>query len=155
MTIYYQDSKQREIWKHKKQKTTDSYIGLHFCFPRFHYQTIVFLFSLGASVLSLRISQVLMGQKYGYRPIPAFIEAQEFETLRRVLVEDGEEDLSVLDLWYLKDSNSVPPQYVLQPIDSILKNYDSLVRFYGQNILYVLPAVCPHCGRLIHRRRNY
>lgn len=93
-----------------------------------------------------------MGQKYGYRPIPAFIEAQEFETLRRVLVEDGEEDLSVLDLWYLKDANSVPPQYVLQPIDSILKNYDSLVGFFWPNILYVLPTVCPHCGRLILRR---
>lgn len=68
-----------------------------------------------------------MGQKYGYRPIPAMIDAQEFETLRQLLDEDGEDDLSVLDIWYLKDSNSVPPQYVLQPIDSVLKNYDSLV----------------------------
>lgn len=55
------------------------------------------------------------------------IDAQEFETLRQLLDEDGEDDLSVLDIWYLKDSNSVPPQYVLQPIDSVLKNYDSLV----------------------------
>jgi len=68
-----------------------------------------------------------MGQKYGYRPIPAIIETSEFELLRRLLDEDGEDDLTVLDIWYLKDSNSVPPQYVLQPIDSVLKNYDSLV----------------------------
>ncbi|KAH3837292.1 hypothetical protein DPMN_110677 [Dreissena polymorpha] len=66
-----------------------------------------------------------MGQKYGYRPIPAFVEAEEFEAIRSHVVE---EDLELLDLWYVRDDNSVPPQYVLQPINTILRNYDSSVR---------------------------
>ncbi|KAL4228047.1 hypothetical protein ACF0H5_013483 [Mactra antiquata] len=66
---------------------------------------------------------MLMGQKYGYRPIPASIDVEEFDIIRSHF--DEKADLSVLDLWYVRDDNSVPPQYVLQPIDSILKNYDS------------------------------
>lgn len=66
-----------------------------------------------------------MGQKYGYRPIPASIDVDEFDMIRSHF--DEKADLSVLDVWYVRDDNNVPPQYVLQPIDSILKNYDSSV----------------------------
>ena len=61
---------------------------------------------------------MLIGQKYGYRPIPASIEADEFEALHKLLGEQGS-DLSALNVWYLKDENAVPAQYVLQPINSI------------------------------------
>ena len=67
-----------------------------------------------------------MGQKYGYRPIPASIETDEFEHITKLL-NDKDTDTTVLDVWYLKDENAVPPQYVLQPIDTLLKNYDSSV----------------------------
>ncbi|WAQ98657.1 NWD2-like protein [Mya arenaria] len=72
-------------------------------------------------------NEVLMGQKYGYRPIPAFIEAAEFEGMRALLAAEGEdaEGLATLGRWYIRDDNSVPPQYVLQPIDSVLTNYHS------------------------------
>lgn len=69
---------------------------------------------------------MLLGQKYGYRPIPASIDLEEFEIIRKHL-DDEEFDLSLLDVWYVRDDNSVPPQYVLQPIDSVLRNYDSSV----------------------------
>jgi hypothetical protein len=73
---------------------------------------------------------MLIGQKYGYRPIPASVDADEFEIIRRHL--EDEDDLSLLDVWYIRDENTVPSQYVLQPIDSILKNYDSPVRYLSR-----------------------
>lgn len=36
-------------------------------------------------------------------------------------------DVEVLDTWYKKDSNAVPPISVLQPISSILKNFNNKV----------------------------
>lgn len=36
-------------------------------------------------------------------------------------------DVSLLDRWYKKDSNAVPPISILQPISSILKNFNNKV----------------------------
>lgn len=36
-------------------------------------------------------------------------------------------DVSLLDKWYKKDSNAVPPTSILQPISSILKNFNNKV----------------------------
>ena len=94
--------------------------------------------------------QALIGQKYGYRPIPASVDGEEFEIIRAEL-EQQSEDLRLLDTWYLRDENCVPPQYVLQPINAILKNYDSSVRqcfklFFVFNTLFRLEtrfgAIC-------------
>lgn len=38
-------------------------------------------------------------------------------------------DVIVLDTWYKKDSNAVPPTSILQPISSILKNFNNKVFF--------------------------
>ncbi|CAB3365460.1 Hypothetical predicted protein [Cloeon dipterum] len=65
-----------------------------------------------------------LGQKYGYRPIPTYIVSAELQLLRDELTAlnvDG----STLDLWYRKDSNAVPPVSVLQPISSILVNFNN------------------------------
>ena len=62
------------------------------------------------------------GQKYGYRPIPTVIPTEEMGLMRRTLVK-MEEDVSLLDSWYISDSNSIPPLSILQPIDSQLKNF--------------------------------
>jgi len=70
--------------------------------------------------------QVFLGQKYGYRPIPSTILASEFEMLR-VVIEDDHSDISLLDQWYLKDLNAVPPVYILQPISTILTNFNNKV----------------------------
>lgn len=70
---------------------------------------------------------VFLGQKYGYRPIPTYILSSELQLLRDELTAlnvDG----NLLDMWYKKDSNAVPPISVLQPISSILVNFNNKVR---------------------------
>ena len=63
-----------------------------------------------------------LGQKYGYRPIPTYILSSELQMIRDDLDSIGV-DVSLLDMWYKKDSNSVPPVSILQPISSILINF--------------------------------
>lgn len=65
---------------------------------------------------------VFLGQKYGYRPIPTYILSSELQLIRDDLAAMGI-DVSILDMWYKKDSNSVPPISILQPISSILVNF--------------------------------
>lgn len=71
-------------------------------------------------------TKVFLGQKYGYRPIPTYIISSELELLREELVNVGS-DVTLLDMWYRKDSNAVPPISVLQPISSILINFNNKV----------------------------
>jgi hypothetical protein len=70
---------------------------------------------------------VFLGQKYGYRPIPTYILSSELQMLRDELVSSGTDPV-LLDTWYRKDSNAVPPISVLQPISSILINFNNKVR---------------------------
>lgn len=70
--------------------------------------------------------KVFLGQKYGYRPIPTYVLSSELEMLRTELEGQGM-DVSLLDKWYKKDSNAVPPTSILQPISSILKNFNNKV----------------------------
>ncbi|CAH1405153.1 unnamed protein product [Nezara viridula] len=67
---------------------------------------------------------VFLGQKYGYRPIPTYILSSELQMLRDELASTGT-DVILLDTWYRKDSNAVPPISVLQPISSILVNFNN------------------------------
>lgn len=39
-------------------------------------------------------------------------------------------DVGVFDQWYKKDSNAVPATSILQPISSILKNFNNKVIFH-------------------------
>ncbi len=55
---------------------------------------------------------VLLGGRYGWRPLPPRIEAQEFQSLKlRIPVEQQ----PFLNDWYRRDDNAVPPHYYLQP----------------------------------------
>ncbi|XP_068157619.1 LOW QUALITY PROTEIN: NACHT and WD repeat domain-containing protein 2 [Drosophila tropicalis] len=67
---------------------------------------------------------VFLGQKYGYRPIPTYIVSSELQLISEELTSMGV-DRALLDLWYKKDSNAVPPISVLQPISSILINFNN------------------------------
>ena len=69
---------------------------------------------------------MFLGQKYGYRPIPTYIVASEFVMLREALLAMGT-DVTLLDTWYMKDTNAVPAIYILQPISSILINFNNKV----------------------------
>ncbi|XP_071108697.1 NACHT and WD repeat domain-containing protein 2-like [Haliotis cracherodii] len=67
---------------------------------------------------------VFLGQKYGYRPLPTHIPASEFLMLREV-AKNVQSELELFDTWYKVDENSVPPVYILQPISSILTNFNN------------------------------
>lgn len=71
-------------------------------------------------------TKVFLGQKYGYRPIPTYILSSELQMIRDELTATGN-DATLIDTWYRKDSNAVPPISVLQPISSILINFNNKV----------------------------
>ncbi|MGA2149872.1 MAG: DUF4062 domain-containing protein, partial [Bryobacteraceae bacterium] len=56
---------------------------------------------------------VLLGQRYGWRPLPARIEAPEFEAVRDRTASPEERGLA--ESWYRRDDNAVPPEYLLKP----------------------------------------
>lgn len=55
---------------------------------------------------------VLLGERYGWRPLPARIEAVEFE---RVCERATDADKRLIEEWYERDENAVPPEYLLKP----------------------------------------
>lgn len=75
---------------------------------------------------SAKFFQVFLGQKYGYRPLPTIIDAKELDMMREC-VRDVPAEVELLDKWYKKDTNTVPPVYILQPISTILTNFNNKV----------------------------
>lgn len=55
----------------------------------------------------------LLGDRYGWQPIPEEIESQEFEEM--IMVIENLEERELLLQWYGRDDNSVPPVYYLKP----------------------------------------
>lgn len=62
----------------------------------------------------------IIGDKYGYRPVPVKIDKDVFETLLgSVKSHQGEKNAAeLLQKWYKLDGNSVPKVYVLQPVST-------------------------------------
>jgi len=54
---------------------------------------------------------VLLGDRYGWEPVPARILSEEFEELRALATASQAE---LLDRWYVRDDNAVPAQHVLK-----------------------------------------
>ena len=57
---------------------------------------------------------VLMGDRYGWRPLPPAIPAEEFAAVSSCYAADAAAR-TLLDRWYWRDDNAVPVAYVLQP----------------------------------------
>lgn len=57
----------------------------------------------------------ILGDKYGWRPLPPSVNADEFESLLQLI---DQSDRELVTTWYLRDDNSIPPCYLLQPISS-------------------------------------
>ncbi|XP_070559643.1 NACHT domain- and WD repeat-containing protein 1-like [Ptychodera flava] len=64
-----------------------------------------------------------LGQRYGYRPLPAEIEEKEYNILSKCISAD-ESSISLFKNWYKADQNAIPPRYVLQPITTKFQHYD-------------------------------
>ena len=56
---------------------------------------------------------ILLGDRYGWQPLPAEILADEFVQIENQVSNRNEK--ADLHTWYLKDDNAVPPVYCLQP----------------------------------------
>ncbi len=56
---------------------------------------------------------VLLGNRYGWHPLPAEIPALEFEEIEKKVKDDDKKTL--LNTWYQRDDNQVPPVYCLKP----------------------------------------
>jgi WD40 repeat protein/HEAT repeat protein len=53
----------------------------------------------------------LIGNRYGWRPLPDRIKQDEYEQIERVLPPD---EAALLHAWYQRDDNAVPPVHVLK-----------------------------------------
>ncbi|XP_072244931.1 NACHT domain- and WD repeat-containing protein 1 [Leuresthes tenuis] len=67
----------------------------------------------------------LLGYRYGHRALPRLIPEKQFEVLLSKLSKNPE-GVKQLQQWYLKDTNAVPPTYVLQPIPTHFPHYCDL-----------------------------
>ena len=56
---------------------------------------------------------ILLGDRYGWEPLPEEIPSDEFERLRSGVADSVDRDL--LDAWYLPDANGIPPVHYLRP----------------------------------------
>ncbi|WP_321421356.1 tetratricopeptide repeat protein [uncultured Methanobacterium sp.] len=65
---------------------------------------------------------VLLGDKYGWHPVPYEIPTSEFEEIYKLT---NEEDKALLDMWFWRDDNAVPPVYDLQPRTGEYEDYDA------------------------------
>jgi len=65
---------------------------------------------------------VLLGERYGWLPLPARIEAGEFIEVRDRAAED---DKLLIDEWYERDDNAVPPEFLLKPRTGEFTDKDS------------------------------
>ncbi|XP_068090263.1 NACHT domain- and WD repeat-containing protein 1 isoform X2 [Hyperolius riggenbachi] len=64
----------------------------------------------------------LVGNRYGYRPIPRVIGEEEFNILHKKILKDEAEAL-LLTQWFWKDMNAVPPVFVFQPVTVHLPHF--------------------------------
>jgi NACHT domain- and WD repeat-containing protein len=64
---------------------------------------------------------VLLGQRYGWCPLPPQIPDAEFDQILKHIID--EKELQLLKYWYLKDENAVPAEFCLQPRINEFKNH--------------------------------
>lgn len=64
---------------------------------------------------------ILLGDKYGWQPVPARIPGDEMVRILDLVFED---DKNLLTEWYGEDTNAIPPEYVLQPRGAKYHKYE-------------------------------
>jgi hypothetical protein len=64
----------------------------------------------------------LLGDRYGWRPLPWEIPAREFEEIERRVTDA--DDKALLERWYRRDDNAVLPVYCLQPREGEFANFE-------------------------------
>ena len=65
---------------------------------------------------------ILLGDKYGWQPLPHKIPVDEMKDILDKLADDKKE---IIKHWYELDENAIPPEYILQPRTGDLTVYDN------------------------------
>uniref|UniRef100_A0A8C2YFP1 NACHT and WD repeat domain-containing protein 2 n=1 Tax=Coturnix japonica TaxID=93934 RepID=A0A8C2YFP1_COTJA len=66
----------------------------------------------------------LLGEKYGNIRIPGEVESAEFEMILDAALE-AKLETRIIEEWYCRDENAVPPAYYLRPKSEMLKSYQN------------------------------
>jgi WD40 repeat protein len=82
---------------------------------------------------------VLLGDRYGWRPLPPEIPAAEFEEISQSVSDRRDDEL--LRRWYKRDDNAVPPAYVLQPREGEYASAENWDGIEQQLRIIVLSAI--------------
>ena len=80
----------------------------------------------------LPLQQMLLGDRYGSRPLPASIPETEMQLILSKV--DPGPNLVQLKEWYLKDSNAKPAEYVLQDITKNLPPKSQREKFSEEDL---------------------
>ena len=64
---------------------------------------------------------LLLGNKYGWQPIPTKIPEVEMNVIQNAI---DSKQKALIDKWYMKDDNAIPPEYVLQPRTDDCEQYE-------------------------------
>lgn len=72
---------------------------------------------------------VLLGNRYGWRPLPEAIDASEFDEILSRVEQTSRTGASLLQEWYLLDENAVPAAFYLRPRRSETPNEVDFARW--------------------------
>jgi Domain of unknown function (DUF4062) len=101
---------------------------------------------------------VLLGDRYGWRPLPEEIPTDEFERLSERLTPEersllgGEENA---EGWYRRDGNAVPPVYCLRPRGGIFAGYAAWERLVERPLQNALCRAAEEAGLQGAARARY
>ncbi|MBU1712412.1 MAG: DUF4062 domain-containing protein [Proteobacteria bacterium] len=96
---------------------------------------------------------VLLGDRYGWQPLPEEIPKGEFEQITAVIETHkrtfdniateatGLDALTLLDKWYKSDDNAVPPLYILQPREGKFEDYNVWEKEVESPLRYIFRKV--------------
>lgn len=98
---------------------------------------------------------MLIGDRYGWRPLPADIPADEFDTLLATLTNTSERDM--LQTWYKRDDNAVPQQHRLMPCEGEYRDYAAWSQVESQltQLLRQAAQAASPNGMTTERRERY
>ena len=95
---------------------------------------------------------MLIGDRYGWRPLPAEIPVSEFETLLATLATV--DDRKLMQDWYRRDDNAIPPHYRLLPRDEKHRDYAAWSQVESR-LLQILRAAATAAVMSKERRERY
>lgn len=95
---------------------------------------------------------LLLGDRYGWRPLPYEIPVPEFERLQSRITDPDQQRL--LD-WYRRDDNALPPVYVLRSREGVLEDQIAWEDRVERPLRRALARAAEACGLTAEARLKY